>query len=316
MIWIIEGPDWVGKTTLATQLSQRLNVPIHKSERTPLRGKMTTVQSQAEDMGAMELVRSAGLDVIFDRFFPSEYAYGQLRKGFDAELFWRMDDELAFMARREQAVPVMVLHSNLDHIATTRRDGHTSLEEVRLAQQGYQEYLRESKVNWSVLRDDGRDVGWHVEQVMLRTAEYRPSRDRTYIELAREASKRSTCISRRNGAVLVSARGHVLSTGYNGSPSGMPHPRSCPRLTGNVGSGDSLEMCNDVHSEANCIAQAAQQGGDTMGGTLYTLLSPCFACAQLVAAAALSCVVYEKEYGDRRGLELLEAANIETRSMT
>ena len=51
----------------------------------------------------------------------------------------------------------------------------------------------------------------------------RPSRDATMLKLASTIAERSTCARRQVGCVLTNARGHVLSTGWNGVPAGQPH---------------------------------------------------------------------------------------------
>ena len=42
------------------------------------------------------------------------------------------------------------------------------------------------------------------------------------MEIAEVVSKRSTCLRRKVGAVLVKDR-QILATGYNGTPKGLPH---------------------------------------------------------------------------------------------
>lgn len=51
----------------------------------------------------------------------------------------------------------------------------------------------------------------------------RPSKDAYFLSMAALVATRGTCLRRRVGAVLVNARGHVLSTGYNGVAAGVPH---------------------------------------------------------------------------------------------
>lgn len=51
----------------------------------------------------------------------------------------------------------------------------------------------------------------------------RPDLDHYMMALAEVAATRTTCIKRGVGCVLADAAGHVLSIGYNGVASGMPH---------------------------------------------------------------------------------------------
>jgi deoxycytidylate deaminase len=50
----------------------------------------------------------------------------------------------------------------------------------------------------------------------------RPSWDEYFMQIARDVATRATCLRRHVGAVIVRDR-RILSTGYNGSPPGMPH---------------------------------------------------------------------------------------------
>lgn len=51
----------------------------------------------------------------------------------------------------------------------------------------------------------------------------RPCRDEWAMELAQVTARRSTCCRRQVGCILLSSRGHVLGTGYNGVAAGLPH---------------------------------------------------------------------------------------------
>ncbi|MCA1848671.1 MAG: hypothetical protein LC704_06750, partial [Actinobacteria bacterium] len=50
----------------------------------------------------------------------------------------------------------------------------------------------------------------------------RPSWDEYFMRIAHEVATRSTCPRLAVGAVVVRDK-RILTTGYNGSPSGMPH---------------------------------------------------------------------------------------------
>ena len=50
----------------------------------------------------------------------------------------------------------------------------------------------------------------------------RMSWDEYFMEMAKLAAKRSTCLRRTVGAVIVQDK-HVVATGYNGAPKGIPH---------------------------------------------------------------------------------------------
>lgn len=96
MIIIVEGADGLGKTTLCRALSDALDYPIYKPVATPLRGQ-SVVESQAEDRGAWGVTLALDdPDIIFDRAFPSEYAYGRaFERDFDERQVAKLDHLVA-----------------------------------------------------------------------------------------------------------------------------------------------------------------------------------------------------------------------------
>ena len=93
----------------------------------------------------------------------------------------------------------------------------------------------------------------------------RPSYDEYFMKMAHVVSKRSTCIRRKVGAILVKDK-HILSTGYNGAPKGLKHCSEvgCLREEQNVPSGERYELCESVHAEIlpNVARANAPLGGD------------------------------------------------------
>lgn len=137
-------------------------------------------------------------------------------------------------------------------------------------------------------------------------------------------SARSTC-SRARVGVVVARAGRQLTSGYNGAPAGLPHCRHhCDCLLDDPARHEliitedahligcnSLKPCTiAVHAEANAIAYAARYGMRLEGADLFTTLSPCVPCSQLIINAGIVRVVYSKEYRDTSGLTLLRQADI------
>ncbi len=139
----------------------------------------------------------------------------------------------------------------------------------------------------------------------------RPSLDRYFMEIARLVASRSTCLRNQVGAVIVKDK-QILSTGYNGAPSGLPHclDIGCLREQLNIPSGERHELCRAVHAEQNAIIQAAKHGVRIEGGTIYTTHQPCIMCAKMIINARLERVVYGQSYADENGLKYLEDAGI------
>ncbi len=131
---------------------------------------------------------------------------------------------------------------------------------------------------------------------MNLTKRPRISKDEYFMKIAEVVSERSTCIKRKVGAVLIKDS-HIVSTGYNGAPSGFSHctPESCVRQ--NLKSGEKPELCRGVHSEINCIIQAAIHGTSIQGNTtLYSTHFPCMSCLKLIINARIKRLVYREGY--------------------
>ena len=130
--------------------------------------------------------------------------------------------------------------------------------------------------------------------------------DLHFMKEAKLWMSRSKCLSRRIGSVLVQDN-HVISTGYNGPPSGVPHcdyrddngqftdhfvSSICPRQRMGFKSGEGLEYCTAVHSEINPLMQAAKMGVSTQGATLYAYCgTPCLNCMKELIQAGIARIV-------------------------
>lgn len=98
----------------------------------------------------------------------------------------------------------------------------------------------------------------------------RPTKDEYYIGIALAVSKRSSCLRRHYGAVIVS-NDEIVSTGYNGNPRGLPNCVDlgvCKREgEGHEHNDGDYSSCGSVHAEQNALISAARR--DMVGGTLY-----------------------------------------------
>ncbi len=125
----------------------------------------------------------------------------------------------------------------------------------------------------------------------------RPSWDEYFMETAQVVAKRSNCVRRHVGAVIMKDN-HILSAGYNGTPRGVKNcfEGGCPRCAGKTPSGKGLDECLCTHAEQNAICQAALHGVSIDGATLYVTISPCLICAKLIINAGIREVVYDGDY--------------------
>ncbi|GAB4303612.1 MAG: cytidine/deoxycytidylate deaminase family protein [Desulfuromonadia bacterium] len=139
----------------------------------------------------------------------------------------------------------------------------------------------------------------------------RPSWDEYFMEITRLVARRSTCLRRQVGAVIVKDR-NILATGYNGAPSGVRHcgETGCLRELLKVPSGERHELCRGLHAEQNAIIQAAKHGTSIEGSTLYCTTHPCGICAKMIINAGIREVVYEEGYSDDIAREMFAEAKV------
>lgn len=157
----------------------------------------------------------------------------------------------------------------------------------------------------------------------------RPSLDDYFLEIAQVVAKRSTCLRRAVGCVLVNERGHLLATGYNGVAAGMAHcndprplldqtfdnekrmksiagmlqyPNACPGATAE--SGTMLDGCHAIHAEQNALLQCRDVHEIT---SCYVTASPCVTCIKLLMSTSCIRVVFAQLYpGHETAKELWE----------
>ncbi len=140
----------------------------------------------------------------------------------------------------------------------------------------------------------------------------RPSWDEYFMEMAQLTAKRSTCMRRQVGAVIVKDR-HAIATGYNGAPRGIMHCEDrggCIRQQLNVPSGQRHELCMALHAEQNAIIQAAVMGNSVEGGTIYITHQPCAICAKMILNAGIKRIVIKEGYPDELAASILDEAGL------
>lgn len=128
----------------------------------------------------------------------------------------------------------------------------------------------------------------------------RLSKDEYYINIAKAVSKRSTCLRRQYGAVIIN-NDEIVSTGYNGSSRGEVNccdVGACKRLDKPHNSGDYSD-CLSVHAEQNAIISASRK--EMIGATLYLYgeedgkaiedCAPCPICSRMIKNSGIVRIV-------------------------
>jgi dCMP deaminase len=140
--------------------------------------------------------------------------------------------------------------------------------------------------------------------------------DDYFMELCLLVSRRSTCLRRSVGSVLVKDK-RILATGYNGAPSGLAHclDVGCLREKLKVPSGERHELCRGLHAEQNAFIQASLHGISVKGATLYVTNQPCIICAKMLINAGISEIVIADGYPDKMAMDFLKEAKIKLRTL-
>ena len=134
---------------------------------------------------------------------------------------------------------------------------------------------------------------------------YRPSWDDYFMGIAKIIASRGTCDRLYTGSVLVK-NNRIISTGYNGSPPGLPHCSDVGHLL------EEGHCVRTIHGEHNSLLQAAVQGGtSTVGSTMYTKYSPCIHCTKYIIACGIKRVVIGKIYRNDKATDMLKEAGVQ-----
>lgn len=139
-----------------------------------------------------------------------------------------------------------------------------------------------------------------------------------YLNIAETVARRSTCLRKAFGAVIVK-NDEIIATGYNGAPRGRKNCSdicSCIRNELNVPRGERYELCRSVHAEANAIISASRQ--EMINSILYLVgldidsneyvknSSSCSMCKRLVINSGIDKVIVRDDETNYRIIEVNE----------
>lgn len=125
------------------------------------------------------------------------------------------------------------------------------------------------------------------------------TKDEYYLGIALAVAKKSACLKKQHGAVIVK-NDEIVSTGYNGNCRGEPHCLICTKVKINKDEAEYL-TCKSVHAEMNAIISASRN--EMLGATLYLAgyitstgeenlnVEPCDICLRLIKNAGIDKVV-------------------------
>ena len=137
--------------------------------------------------------------------------------------------------------------------------------------------------------------------------------DEYFMGIALLASMRSKDPNTQVGACIVDSNNIILSTGYNGFPTGcsddkFPWERS----------GEDTKYPYVVHAELNAILNSG--GKDLRGASIYVALFPCNECAKAIIQSGIKEVVYlSDKYANEKttiaSKRMLQAAGVKLRRL-
>jgi len=165
-----------------------------------------------------------------------------------------------------------------------------------------------------------------------------------WLGIAEQIGKKSKCLSRQIGAIIVTPDGTIVGAGYNGPPRKVHNCDSqerldwlvetlyqshvgdikqyflehgwgtkCPRHILGLKSGEGLHLCSAGHAEHNAIANSAREGIKTKGCYLVCNCPlPCYECAKgIINAGIIKIICQDKPDYDKMSRWLLDAAGVE-----
>ncbi len=121
----------------------------------------------------------------------------------------------------------------------------------------------------------------------------RPTLEKTFMDIAKTLSQRTTCGRRKVGCVLVSGRNHILATGYNGVARGQDHCIDKPCPGADLPSGQGHDVCEAIHAEQNALLQC---GNVYSISKCFTTTAPCVACVKLLLNTSCTYIFFEEAY--------------------
>ena len=123
--------------------------------------------------------------------------------------------------------------------------------------------------------------------------ENRPTWDEYFMQITKVVATRGSCVRRKVGAVIVDSRNVFLESGYNGKAAGIINCLDSPCEGAYAPSGTSLEKCEAIHAEAQCLIRCS----DVMRiHTLYVSCSPCISCVKMLMQTSCMRIVFAEDY--------------------
>lgn len=324
MLIIFESGDKKGKSTLAKELSKELNVPYMKLKNIKIDDDIKikdnvsiSTHSQLETVTQL-FERGLIKDAIFDRFHISEYVYNELfGREYDTNYIVNIEDRLSKLN------DILIIRCECSEDILKERWKEEKLVDESLMFQSntlYEEWFNHISKLETITVNTDQSIRFCIDFILgelYKRGVYknhlkprRQAHDETMINMAKEISKRGTCLNRQVGAVLTED-GFIIGVGYNGPPSGLNHCKTCIRRERNIPSGQNMELSRAIHAEINAIQQSGIRSRSNKDLRLFTTDSPCKSCMVSLIQIGINKIYYIHKYNDELAWQMAIEANVE-----
>lgn len=120
---------------------------------------------------------------------------------------------------------------------------------------------------------------------------FRPDFDTYYMRLAHDVAIRSNCMKECVGAIIVSKKKRLISTGYSGTPVSDKNCNKGGCLKCNSEINIPGETCKCLHAEENAILEVDSVKAES--GYIYITSFPCNSCAVKIFQIGITTICYD-----------------------
>ena len=140
--------------------------------------------------------------------------------------------------------------------------------------------------------------------------------DKYFMEKAYEQASKSFCIRSKVGCIIVK-NNEIISQGYNNTTGGIEDctKLGCIRDKLKIPHGEKREVCRAICAEQLAITEAARNGIELDGSTIYVTSRPCYICSKMIVSSGIKEIVYDKEYPDELAINYLKEVGINVRKI-
>lgn len=161
-IIILEGPDGVGKSTIGRWIARFTGFPYFKNSKERIQKVHGDTRALTEFMVPfmLDYWKQVPTNVIMDRFYPSEFVYGQVEnRNVDLQLLADIDRECATLN------PLLLIFYKSAYY-NEYNDQTTPFEKIKAIREKYDEFFHYTRIRNKFMFDTSReDLDQQIEEV-------------------------------------------------------------------------------------------------------------------------------------------------------